>query len=61
MTLAEVVFKELDRQQRKHDLRPDYTEWYVNAMTNYELINFMSECLEIAGVCLEAKATGETK
>lgn len=46
----DIVFDELDRQSRKHDLGVDWPEKFVNKMTNTELIKHISDCLEDAGI-----------
>ena len=50
MTLYELVTRELNRQQRKHDLGEDYAEKFLNRLSNTGLLEFVSERLEEDGV-----------
>ena len=50
MTLYELVTRELNRQQRKHGLGEEYAEKFLNRMSNTEFLEYISWCLEDAGV-----------
>lgn len=55
MTLFEALTEHRDYQNRKHGLHPDFVKQDINRLTNYELLEEISQALEDAGIDVKPK------